>query len=341
VNDNAVIARPKAEAISQQGAASSPCTSQRRQVTRGALALLLLPVLALAQTQAPEAKPDSFSAVATPPEVKFGGEVRYVITVHHPKSDTYSLSGDLDLSPFQVISVSKARSDKGNEATTDFTLVLSMLDLGDKKIPDVTLFAEGPGGTRRLVVPGPSVKGVSDLPTDAQLRDIRGPASVWVRSFRSLFIAAAILALVLAGWLIYRSVSRRTPAVSRVPPELAHVRALRELQALREEDLPGKGRKKEMFFRMSEIVRRYIGDRYAFNAVDLTTPELLASLRKVSALGLDYGEFQRFCEQTDLVKFAKLDPSDAECMQTLSMAVGFVERTRPVASTAGSTAQAA
>jgi hypothetical protein len=290
---------------------------------------LALASAAAAAGQIPDAKPDSFSAVATPTEVKFGAELRYVITVHHPKGDTYSLPAEVDLTPFQLVSVSKARSDKGDQGTSDFTFKLQMLDLGEKRIPDVTLLVEGKEGSRKLVVPGPSVKGISDLPENADLRDIHGPVSVWVRSFRSLLIAAAIILLAMLGWFLYRRLGQRVQPVAAPVVDPAHVRALRELAGIRAEDLPGKGRKKEMYFRISEIVRRYLGERYAFNAVDLTTPELLASLRKVDASGLDYGEFQRFCEESDLVKFAKFDPNDAECVGALGIAVSFVERTAP------------
>jgi hypothetical protein len=294
-----------------------------------ALLSLLAASSAFAAGQVPDAKPDSFSAVATPTEVKFGAELRYVITVHHPKGDTYSLPAQVDLTPFQLQSVSKTRSDKKDQGTTDFTFVLQMLDLGEKRIPDITLLVEGPEGSRKLVVPGPSVKGVSDLPDNADLRDIHGPVSMWVRSFRSLLVLAILLALAALGWFIYQRLSHRVQTVAAPIVDPAHVRALRELAVIRAEDLPGKGRKKEMYFRMSEVVRRYLGERYAFNAVDLTTPELLASLRKVDAAGLDYGAFQRFCEESDLVKFAKFDPNDAECIGALGLAVTFIERTVP------------
>ncbi len=291
-------------------------------------AFVLIGATAVA-AEAPQAKPDSFSAVATPSEVEFGKEVRYVITVHHPKADAYSIPANLDLTPFQAVSVSKARTDKGDQATTDFSITLLAFVVGDQKIPDITLVAEGPQGTRKLVVPGPDVKGVSKLQPNEQLADIKGPVSVWVRSYRLLAILAGALILAILAWLVWRSLTRRERPVAAVPAEPAYVRALRELAAIRAEDLPGKGRKKEMYFRMSEIARRYLGERFDFNAVDLTTVELLARLRKVDAKGLDYGAFQRFCDEADLVKFAKLDPSDADCVQALNAAVSFVESTTP------------
>ena len=64
------------------------------------------------------------------------------------------------------------------------------------------------------------------------------------------------------------------------------MRAREALDALRAEDLPGKGRVREFYFRLSEIVRGYLGERYGFDALESTTPELLESLRRLHTPGL-------------------------------------------------------
>lgn len=274
-----------------------------------------------------EAEPFVFSTEVTPEEVPFGGEVRYAITVRHPRVDTYSLPADLDLGAFRLAGAAKARRDQGDEATTTLELRLEVLDVGEKAIADVALLVEGPSGPRRLVVPGPKVKSVSSLPEDAAMRDIKGPAVVAVASYALLVALAAVAGALLFGLILWRVLARRAHAILAAPPEPAHLRALRELAALRALDLPGKGRTKQLYLRLSEIVRRYLGERFAFNAIDLTTPELLAALRRLEAVGLDYGGFEAFCREADLVKFARLEPTDAECVGALDAARSFVERT--------------
>ena len=61
------------------------------------------------------------------------------------------------------------------------------------------------------------------------------------------------------------------------------------LDALAKENLPGKGEFKLYYFRLSEIVRGYLGELYKIEALESTTPELLAALRSRIAINLPPG----------------------------------------------------
>ena len=58
------------------------------------------------------------------------------------------------------------------------------------------------------------------------------------------------------------------------PPKPAHQRALMSLDALSEAQLPAQGRWREYYFRLSEILRKYLGERFDFDALECTTEEL-------------------------------------------------------------------
>src|SRR5665647_729517 len=66
------------------------------------------------------------------------------------------------------------------------------------------------------------------------------------------------------------------------PVEPAHVIALRELYKLRDEELWQKGEVKEFYSRLSDILRRYIDNRYGIMSPELTTDETVRMLQKAA-----------------------------------------------------------
>lgn len=76
-------------------------------------------------------------------------------------------------------------------------------------------------------------------------------------------------------------------------------------------------------------MRRYLGDRYGFDGLESTTREMLGELRATSPRISILDEIERFLRQADLVKFARLTPSEVECTTALNEAGQIVERTIP------------
>jgi hypothetical protein len=83
------------------------------------------------------------------------------------------------------------------------------------------------------------------------------------------------------------------------------------------------------YFAVSEVIREYLGGRYGFDSLELTTDELCAELRKRSGRDLVLGEIQGWLSACDLVKFAKISPSAAEARGALEGAIRIVATTRP------------
>jgi len=101
------------------------------------------------------------------------------------------------------------------------------------------------------------------------------------------------------------------------------------LEALLSENLEGLGRVQEFHFRLSEIIRRYLGDRYDFNAIDLTTYELLERLPDLDVPGELLQLMTGFNLRCDLVKFADHVPSPDELNEAVQLAREVLSLTRP------------
>jgi hypothetical protein len=295
------------------------------------------PVAVAAVDAGPEAvdggapHPENFS-VEAPPQVKFGEPFPFTVRVSHAKGEVYALPKSPDLGDFDLVSSEKRDQPDGDKVTTVFELQLRAWNVGKKAIPDLALEVQAAHGAGALSIPGPSVEVVGTLDPDGggeALRDIAPPVDIPVRTYRLLVALAAILGAGALAYAVARQLKKPKPAIAApaLPPEPAHVRARKALEALLAEDLANQGRQRELYFRLSEIVRRYLGEHFGFDAIELTTEELLSALRRRPTPGLDLAAFANQCHQNDLVKFAKLEPDANVCKGSVDAALSLVQAT--------------
>ena len=157
------------------------------------------------------------------------------------------------------------------------------------------------------------------------IRDIKPPIVIpsgleWL--WLTLGALAAVAALFIA-WKLWKKSRLRVALEPLIP---AHIRAKLDLQrALDIIDRP-----KEFCVLVSDAVRRYLEERFAFHAPERTTEEFLRELSETDLLTTDQKEsLGRFLENCDLVKFAKYEPGENELRELHSSAVRLVEETEP------------
>lgn len=302
-----------------------------------AIALCAFAAAALA-ADLPAASPEGFEAKVDKTEVKLGEPFAYQIQVRHDAKEKYEFPKEWKPDPFEVAKPAECKRERaGASATTTCTVMLSLFDLDEHEIPEVALVAHTEHGDEELKVPGPKVKGLGIIDPNAKtddlaLRDIKPPAPVLVRSWKLLWIGLGVLGALAAGLLGWYLWKRRPKKGARAAPVVVltpHERFEKRLKELQGEDLVGQARRREYAFRLSEIVREYLGGRYGLNALDLTTEELFTALRKTATPGLDHGRFRAWSERLDVVKYAKEEPTDADCADAMSYAWELWERTRP------------
>ena len=141
---------------------------------------------------------------------------------------------------------------------------------------------------------------------------------------------AALLALAGLAYAIIRYVNRPkiTAPVYVPPPEPLHVRATKALDSLAAENLPSQGEFKPYYFRLSEIVRGYLGELYGFEALESTTPELLNALRSRSTPGLPMPDLTTFAEASDYIRYAKQLPTVEDCKAHLELGYRIIHATQ-------------
>ena len=297
------------------------------------LALALFTAAAPPSPDAGAALPRISTAVSAE-KVRLGDPFTYTVTISHPTSERWELRNPADLGAFGLRGSARQRVDGPAESKTTFRVELQLFELGEHTLPVLVFDVVGGGTPHTASVAGPRVEGLSSLPPDAaekgaKLMDIKPNEDVPVRSWRLLWGLLALAALVALALWVRQRLARRivTPVLPPLPlPE----RTRAALEALRAEDLLARGLVREYHFRLSEIVRGYLGERFGFEALECTSWELLNAVERLGASGVDQPGLQRFVDQSDVAKFARAEISLAACEWAMGYAFRLVDDTTPL-----------
>ncbi|MEN6444639.1 MAG: hypothetical protein ABFC98_01180 [Candidatus Cloacimonas sp.] len=150
---------------------------------------------------------------------------------------------------------------------------------------------------------------------DTLLRDIKPMQKYPLQLPLWVYIALLIVALILAFYLWLkrprkpkREYIAQTETKQPVLP--AWQKALKALDELIKEDLPTKGEVVLYHFRLSNILRSFLEENYHIPALEMTGNEIANILNKYNIPSAK--EIRNFLNYSDLVKFAKREPSTAE-----------------------------
>jgi hypothetical protein len=270
---------------------------------------------------------------ATPTTVKLGEPFVFEIVVTHEKTQRYELPTPGELGAFDYVTQTRERIDGADSSTTTFQVTLQGFELGKQRVPTLELELSDPAGMVKMPVSGPEVEVVSSLPPDAEkgadLYDVRKPEELPVRTWRLVWALLIGLVVALLAYGAFRYLQRPKPVVvtPERPKEPLHVRANQALDQLAAQNLPGQGRSREFYFRLSEVVRSYLGERYEFEALESTTPELLEALRTRHTPGLPMAELTAFANESDFVRYARAAPGPDACKAALELGYRIVHAT--------------
>jgi len=281
------------------------------------------------------APPPRISPVLSAEKVRLGEPFIYTLTVLHSPDERWELRPSTDLGAFALRSSGRERADGPDRSTTTFRLEMALFELGEHALPTLVFDVVGGGAARTASVAGGMVEGLSSLSKDAatsgaELLDIKPNADVPVRSFRLLWLLLALVVLVAAVLAVRRQLARRRARIPPPPPRPLPERTREALEALRAEGLVAKGMVREYHFRLSEIVRGHLGERFGFEALECTSGELLSEVERLDPPGVEASGLHRFVDQCDVAKFARAEISATASDWALGYAFALVDATVPI-----------
>lgn len=141
----------------------------------------------------------------------------------------------------------------------------------------------------------------------------------------SLAIAIILLGIIL--FIIYITKKKKQKEVEEVKIP-AHILALGELGELESLKLIEAERVKDFYSELSDILRRYLENRYHFLALESTTDEILKDLKQYIYKSENIKDIETFLRDADLVKFAKALPEEYRHEQYFNFVKEFVLDTK-------------
>ena len=154
---------------------------------------------------------------------------------------------------------------------------------------------------------------------------------VWKDWYLSIILGILFGPLMLLLWYLVKCFQSNEPIILKVKGEvkiLPHVRAMNELEAIRQKKEWQKGAIKKYYTELTDVVRIYITDRYGFNAMEMTSSEIIGYLSEK----IDNKDVLRNMGKTfqtaDWVKFAKHVPLMNENDANYSSIVDFIAATK-------------
>ncbi len=158
----------------------------------------------------------------------------------------------------------------------------------------------------------------------------RGQREEWVALERGLsWGAVGVVVGSALAWVVYRWLKRPKPASPPPPPRPPWEVAFERLHEARHAGLLETKRFADFFDRVNDAVRECLGARFGFDGLESTTDEMLAALRVIPHFRVPLPEIAAFLQDCDLVKFADVTPTLAECERALADAEKVVRATMP------------
>ena len=117
-------------------------------------------------------------------------------------------------------------------------------------------------------------------------------------------------------------------AALRGPADPPHVAAIKQLEKLHTQKLWQSGKSKQYYTGLTDILREYLAGRYNFQAMEMTSAEIIARIRELSVEERASKRLGSLLEVADFVKFAKYEPDAVQNEDAYQDAYYFVEETK-------------
>ncbi len=161
-------------------------------------------------------------------------------------------------------------------------------------------------------------------------KGVMAPPFVWSDWAGTIFLS--ILAIPLLFLIIFfiirfrdnKPIIRRIKIEPKLPP---HQQAMKEIERIKSERVWQKGNPKEYYTELTETLRTYIENRFGFNAMEMTSSEIIDKLMEDKD-SQSMNDLKFLFQTADLVKFAKHDPMMNENDSNLLNAIAFINETK-------------
>ncbi|HXV28193.1 MAG TPA: hypothetical protein VD913_04430 [bacterium] len=266
--------------------------------------------------------------------ITIGDPVQYTVTI--TRSPSVQVLSSIPIPPediFKIKKIDEFRREEKGMIIEGRKMNLTTYRLGEFILDPVKIdYRVGDGQpasieTDRIFL---TVQSVAEGEQKVDIRGVKSVISIPQRYLKPiLFTAATLFFAILAVFLFY--IFRKKNLLQLVPekPLTPEEEALLNLNRLFESDLLRKGKVKEYYLRLSEILRIYFEIRYDILAVESTTFEIMKLLSQKDMDAKLFEKIEEVLLAADLAKFAKWTPEPKEILEINRKAKSVVEESVP------------
>jgi hypothetical protein len=167
-------------------------------------------------------------------------------------------------------------------------------------------------------------------------KDVQDNPFLWSDWSLVFWLSVLMLILFALGYYLYIRMRDNKPIIATiriVKRLLPHQKAMKEIESIKAEKLVQSENQKEYYTKLTDTLRKYIEERYGFNAMEMTSSEIIERLER--ALSADTAnaetmksELRQLFTTADLVKFAKYSTLINENDANLVSAIDFINQTK-------------
>ncbi len=160
-------------------------------------------------------------------------------------------------------------------------------------------------------------------------KTVMQPPFVWADHIgliaRGIFLIpfCILLAYLLVRFFDNKPIIKKVKVEPKLPP---HQVAMAEIERIKQKKRWQKGEAKEYYTELTDAIRTYIADRFGFNALEMTSSEIIERLLESNDKEA-ISDLKELFQTADLVKFAKHSPLTNENDANLVSAIDFIKDT--------------
>ena len=211
--------------------------------------------------------------------------------------------------------------------------IIAVYDSGKFDIPSIPITVETRSGKETIYTSKVPVLvktlAVSDTTSLAPIKNIITTPKSWKDQLPWILAILVFILIILFAIYFIKKRAKKLPKPSLpLTPLAAYDIAKTKLLRLRELELWKKNKVLEYQTELTEIIRQYVNDRYGIPALQMSSEEILESLKSTLKDKKTSKTLGNLLEVADYVKFAKAIPPDKIHEHVMEIAEDFLEKTK-------------
>ena len=161
-------------------------------------------------------------------------------------------------------------------------------------------------------------------------KDVQDNPFQWSDWSLSFWLSVLMLVLLAVTYYLYLRLRDNKPIIKTiriVKRLLPHQKAMKEIEQIKADKMVNSENSKEYYTKLTDTLRKYIEERYGFNAMEMTSSEIIEKLTATQDENA-ISELRQLFLTADLVKFAKYSTLINENDRNLVNAIDFINQTK-------------